>query len=81
LLKTEEINVGAFKILLNDFLNAFENIKEKMTLKNILCNKDTDNPNFASGDGSGNDLNLNVGNKKKRGGFDEFNLGGKVAIN
>lgn len=81
MLKTEEINVTAFKILLDDFLNTFEKIKEKMTMKNIMCNKETDNPNFGSGGSGDNDLNLNVGNRKQKAGFNEFNLGGKVAIN
>lgn len=66
---------------MDDFLNAFEKVKEKMTRTDKMVNKEVDNPNLSGGRGSGGELDLNVGNKKKRGGFDEFNLGAKQNIN
>jgi len=80
LVKNGEINVAVFKVLMDDFLNAFEKVKEKMTRTQNMINKEVDNPNL-SGRGSGDDIDLNVGNKKKRGGFDEFTLGTKQNIN
>jgi len=66
---------------MDDFLNAFEKVKEKMTRTFNMVNKEVDNPNLSGGNGSGDDRDLNIGNKKKRGGFDEFNLGTKHNIN
>jgi len=68
---------------MDDFLNSFEKVKEKMSIKTTLHHKETDNPKFGGGAGSSGgitDRDLNVGNRKSKPGFDEFKLGNKTHI-